>query len=262
MATIQFTDRATAGRISAESQALARAAYTARGAPAVLGSHLWRWRVDGRVLGLRADRPHHGGGPEPDNRMLTVGAGIALHHARTALIAAGVQADVRYQPDPADADLLATIIHGGALAPGPEAARLHRAIARRVSDQRPSGSAPVPGRTLERLRAAANSAGAGVHLAAGTDLGWLTPSVEVTGWYAIVHTEDDTVADWLAGGEATSAILLTAVADGLATSVTSALVAAPAERATLRRALPGLGYPTLVLRVGVPALAAAADRPV
>src|SRR6185503_16306307 len=113
MSAIQITDRGAAVRVSGESGVLARAALTARKAPSILNSQPWRWRVDGRTLELRADRSRQISALDPDGRMLTVSCGAALHHARVALAAEGVRTTIGYLPDPADRDLLATLVHVG-----------------------------------------------------------------------------------------------------------------------------------------------------
>jgi hypothetical protein len=46
-------------------------------------------------------------------------------------------------------------------------------------------------------------------------------------------------------------VLLTATAEGLATSVMSDLVEVPATRLLLQRTLRGVGYPAIVVRIGV-----------
>jgi nitroreductase len=72
--------------------------------------------------------------------------------------------------------------------------------------------------------------------------------------YAIIFTARDGRHDWLAAGEALSAVLLTAAAEGLATSVMSDAVEVPEARALLRRALPtAAGRPAVVVRIGRPA---------
>ncbi|NJC85699.1 nitroreductase [Planosporangium mesophilum] len=81
--------------------------------------------------------------------------------------------------------------------------------------------------------------------------------------YAILSTDTDTPADWLAAGEALSAVLLTATAEGAAASPISDVIEVPATRQTLRDLLSGAGYPMVALRLGVPGdspLAAAARR--
>jgi hypothetical protein len=174
----------------------------------------------------------------------------------------------------------------------------------------------VPDDALDRLRTAAEQAGAHVHFATGRDVVWLAVAAEratqvemtepdmraaIDGWvhesarrdgvpvqsigpsaarpvpirpfvtpdhagsdaapgqptigdaqarYAVIFTDGDTPRDWLAAGEALSAVLLTATADGLATSVMSDLVEVPIARVQLRRILSNLGYPAVVVRVG------------
>ena len=71
--------------------------------------------------------------------------------------------------------------------------------------------------------------------------------------YAVVFTDGDTQRDWLAAGEALSAILLTATVNGLATSPMSDLVEVASSRALLRAMLAAVGYPAIVVRIGLPA---------
>jgi len=61
---------------------------------------------------------------------------------------------------------------------------------------------------------------------------------------------DDPLA-WLRAGEALSAVLLTAVEQDLAVSPMSDVAEVPGTRALLRGLLAGIGYPFLVLRIGV-----------
>jgi len=331
MATIQFTDRGGAVRVSGASSALARAALTALRAPSILNSQPWRWRIDGRILELRADRTRQITGLDPDGRMLTLSCGVALHHVRVALAADSVHVRVDHLPTPDDPDLLATISHLGSAGPAdPATLRIYRAVAARHSDRRPFHDSPVPVELLRPLRNAAEQAGAHVHFATAGDVAWLALATEratqaeqtephmrtaIAAWmrqpgapdgipresvgptaarpvpirpfptdptdpaqpprcpahgdtharYAIIFTKSDTRRDWLAAGEALSALLLTATAEGLATSVMSDLVEVPAARALLRRTLSGTGHPAIVVRVGRPATGpvppAAARRP-
>ncbi|BCJ74657.1 putative NAD(P)H nitroreductase [Catellatospora sp. IY07-71] len=68
--------------------------------------------------------------------------------------------------------------------------------------------------------------------------------------YAVVFTEHDGPADWLRGGEALSAVLLTAVRAGLGTAPISDVTELSVTRDELRRLLPDGGYPQLAVRVG------------
>ncbi|GAA2366942.1 Acg family FMN-binding oxidoreductase [Dactylosporangium salmoneum] len=69
--------------------------------------------------------------------------------------------------------------------------------------------------------------------------------------YLAVVTDGDGVEDWLAAGEATSAVWLAAVARGLAASPLSDVVEIPGARALLGSLIEPAGHPQLVLRVGV-----------
>ena len=319
MSAIQFTDRGAAVRLGGVSGALARAALTARKAPSILNSQPWRWRVDGRVLELHADRSRQVTGVDPDGRLLVLSCGVALHHVRTALAVESMRVRVEYQPDPDDPDLLAVITHLGPAGPAdPATLRAYRAIATRHSDRRPFDEVPVPEIVLGRLRMAAEQAGAYVQFASPGQVSWLTLAGEraaqveltdpgmrtaVAGWicetgspdgvpvesigpraarpvpirpflpggtvttgltpapplgdrqarYAVVFTDGDSPRDWLTSGEALSAFLLAAAAEGLATSVMSDLVEVPEARALLQRTLSRTGHPAVVVRVGRPA---------
>jgi hypothetical protein len=250
---------------------------------------------------------------------------VALHHVRTAMAVEGVRIRVANLPNPDDPDLLAVVTHVGTTEPAdPATLRIYRAISSRHSDRRPFDDAPVPGEALERLRIAAERAGAHVQFASPDQVAWLTLASEratqveltepdmrgaVAGWmresdapdgvpvesvgpkasrpvpmrpfvtggteaaaaaprmhgdtqarYAIIFTDGDSPRDWLAAGEALSAFLLCAAAEGLATSMMSDLVEVPAARALLRRTLSRDGCPAIVVRVGRPA-AGPASRP-
>jgi hypothetical protein len=223
MAAIQFTDRRTATRLSVESLALARAASAAMSAPATVDGRPWRWRIDGPVLSLYAD---DGVDPADGVDAVTVSCGIALHHARIALAADGVAADVRYLPDPARTDLLATIGHTGAARPGAGEVRLYRAIAARRSDTRLLSAAPVPEAAFARVLAAARRPGI---------------ALQAHGAFVSVRPVDDRPEILLGAGEATSALLLTANMDGLTTELGPGR---PGAVATVRIGVPVLGRGT------------------
>ena len=70
--------------------------------------------------------------------------------------------------------------------------------------------------------------------------------------YAVLFTDGDSPADWLTGGEALSAVLLAATMEWLAVSPMSDVTEVPAIREHLRGLLGGIGYPVVVLRIGVP----------
>ncbi|NJC74053.1 nitroreductase [Planosporangium thailandense] len=72
-----------------------------------------------------------------------------------------------------------------------------------------------------------------------------------TAVYAVLAGDGDSPRDWLRAGEALSAVLLTAVSEDLAVSPMSDVIEVAATRLRLGRMLSGIGYPFLVLRVGV-----------
>jgi hypothetical protein len=69
--------------------------------------------------------------------------------------------------------------------------------------------------------------------------------------YAVLAADSDDPAAWLRAGEALSAVLLTAVGEGVSVSPMSDVAEVPGTRALLRGILAGIGYPFLVLRIGV-----------
>jgi hypothetical protein len=67
---------------------------------------------------------------------------------------------------------------------------------------------------------------------------------------AILTTNADNPADWLAAGEALSRLLLTAQAAGVSASFLNQPVEVEAVRSQLRELVEGGGLPQLVLRLG------------
>jgi nitroreductase len=110
-----------------------------------------------------------------------------------------------------------------------------------VDSMNPRAARPVPIRPFPPEPAGTQHAGP------------LPPYGDTQARYATIFTDGDSRRDWLAAGEALSAFLLTATAEGLGTSVMSDLVEVPAARALLRRTLSGNGYPAIVVRLGRPA---------
>jgi nitroreductase len=69
--------------------------------------------------------------------------------------------------------------------------------------------------------------------------------------YLVLATDGDRPPDWLAAGEATSAVWLAATAQGLVVSPMSDVVEIPGARVLLSSLVHPAGHPQLVLRVGV-----------
>jgi nitroreductase len=70
--------------------------------------------------------------------------------------------------------------------------------------------------------------------------------------YALLYGDTDDAAGWLRGGEALSAVWLTAVELGVGVTPISEAVEMPASRQTLRRTLSFFGWPYLAMRLGIP----------
>jgi nitroreductase len=70
--------------------------------------------------------------------------------------------------------------------------------------------------------------------------------------YLVLWSEDDYPPDWLAAGQALSAILLEAAAAGLAASPMSDTIENPSSRALMQGVLSGIGHAHTVLRIGIP----------
>jgi len=318
MPAIQLTDRGPGGAVSAHSRDLARAAVAALGAPSILNTQPWRWRIGHDTADLHADRTRQLTSIDPTGRQLTISCGVALHHARTALIADGNNVDITYLPTDTDADLLATVRINGTT-PAGDGVRLFRAMAARRSDRRPFDDRPVRDESLLRLRRAAEKHGAHLHLPPADDLVAVTVAAgraattelddpryreDLRHWvgttrdngdgvpadtaaplaarpvplrdftatgpdttsifdhlepgdtaarYGVLFADGDEPRDWLAAGEAPSAVLLTATADGLASSIMSDLIEVESSRTILRTLLGHIGQPMAVIRVGYPA---------
>jgi nitroreductase len=351
---IHLTDRDAATRARPRTRALTAAATAALRAPSVFNTQPWRWRIHDEVADLYADRERQLARVDPDGMLLTVSCGAALHHAATALEAAGHRAVVRRLPDPGNPDHLARISIKESGPPNAHAQRLSQAMLHRRTDRRPYADQPVPFEAVDTLVRAAEQQAAHLHLvppgqvvaltvaacrAAEAELADPAYRTELSRWtsrpprsgdgvpagtavpavprpvpvrdflaggaadrdpedagdrgtddaagrtadegsgtpvadtavpagprcggigsgtdagarYAILFTDVDSPAGWLAAGEALSAVLLTAVAQGLAVAPMSDVVEVPATRAALRDLLAGVGFPVLALRIGRPA---------
>jgi nitroreductase len=146
------------------SPVLAEAARLALHAPSVFNTQPWRWRVGTDGLELYADRDRHLGLVDPDDRLITMSCGTALHHARTAIAAAGYGAEVDRWPDAEEPDLLARIRLAGPRRPSADELDLAYVIPTRHTDRRAFADTPVPADLLSRLRVLAEVEGVHLHL--------------------------------------------------------------------------------------------------
>lgn len=303
------------GTLAGATAVLDGAARASLYAPSVFNTQPWRWRITGDRLELYADTTRRLDATDPDGRLLLLSCGAALHHARTALAAAGWTAEVDRLPDDRRPDLLARVRLGAHGPADPEAERLAAAIPRRRTDRRAFGDRPAGTDVLTRLRGAVEGAGAYLHVvrpeqmpmlaasterAAGAELDDPAYRAELRHWtsrpadsgdgvppatavrpeprrvpvrdhtpdgtagltagpghdlgaaYVVLFGATDTPAGVLRGGEALSALLLLATAEGLATAPLSDTVEVDWPRHLLRGLLAGVGEPYLVVRLGHP----------
>jgi len=95
--------------------------------------------------------------------MAILSCGAALHHARTALVAAGWQVEVAELPDPANPDHLAQLSLYDRQRATADAIRRVRAMRERRTDRRPVSAVPVGADSLLAITVAAEEAGGWLH---------------------------------------------------------------------------------------------------
>jgi len=144
----------------------ARVVELATRAPSIHNTQPWRFRWDGDVLDVHADRTRALPVLDPSGRQLHLSCGGAVEHARLALRAAGRACTVQLLPS-ADPDHLARV---GIQGDEPASARereLVDAVPRRHTDRRPFDAREVPEALLERLRGEAEHDGVWVRVLQG-----------------------------------------------------------------------------------------------
>ncbi|GAA3455210.1 hypothetical protein [Dactylosporangium matsuzakiense] len=240
MAAIHLTDRADAARAGLPfgdvGRSLAQAALCALEAPSVLATRPWRWRIDNSWAALDTEHSRRGPGADADDRLTAISCGAALHHAMVALAADGIGVEVVRFPWPQARECVAVLRHTGPVAVDARAQRLRRAIALRGSDRRIVGGEVVAEAQLRLLADAAAAAGATLYPLPGRE--------------SVIVAAGAGPRDWLATGEAISAVLLNAAAEGLATGPVTARSADVAP--LLARVLPaGAGRAAAVVHFGI-----------
>lgn len=246
-------------------------------APSMHNSQPWHWRVGRRTLRLYADRRRHRPNTVSDERELLMNCGVSLNHCAVGLAALGWQAKVHRFPDSGDLDHVADL----ELHPSPAAeadVTLAAAIPRRRTDWRRYGAWSVSrgdlalmgaraaraGVTMRRVethsdladvvaRAASRHVAGTVHSrAAGSTLVLEEDrsGVDNAVIVALGTTCDDAMAH-LRAGEATSVVLLTATALGLATCPVYEPLAVDATREAARESIfDSDGFPQMLVRIG------------
>lgn len=226
-----------------DSAVLRTAIDLATRAPSVNDTQPWRWRIGPVGLQLFADTGRLIPRGEAIWREILISCGAALHHCSVALAALGWHAKIHRVPDPHDRRHLADI----ALASRPAAGLdlvLASAIARRRNDSRRYGSWPVAWGDIALI--GARAARAGVMLRQIEAPGDAGESVTV----ALGTGSDDDRAR-LRAGEATSLVVLSATAMGLASCALSEPLHTGHSRESMRtEVFGGNGYPQSTVRMG------------
>lgn len=294
---------------------LEQAAQAALHAPSVFNTQPWRWHIAGDTMELHADESRRLETTDRDGRLLLLSLGAALHHALTALSAAGWSYSVHRLPAGGP---VARIQLGAPVPSTPAVQRLAAAIPQRRTDRRAFGARTVTDDELTRLRRLVEANGAYLHVVPADQVTALAISAELAGdaelsdqdyraelreWthrpagagdgvpadiavapglrrvpvrdfapddtpglaigaehdegaaYVIVFGRGDEPLEMLRGGEALSALLLAATADGLATAPISDAVEVEWPRLLVRGLLADLGEPYMVVRLGYTATA-------
>jgi len=141
-------------------------------APSGHNGQPWRFTIDGETLNVYADRARALPTIDPDDRELLIACAATVHLTRVALRHFGYHPQVQLLPDPADADLLATVRLGQT---GPDPRHhidstldsLFAAITARHCNRRPYQPRPLVPEAVDRLCRAAHAEGAWLAVLAG-----------------------------------------------------------------------------------------------
>lgn len=172
--TIRQSDPGLVDPDAPPEETLARAVTAALRAPSVFNTQPWQWRLHDGVAALRADRDRQLRTVDPDGRLLVLSCGVALHHARVAVAAAGRRPLVTRFPEPGEPNLLAVLRADGPYEPRPADERACAAIWDRRTDRRPYADAGIDSGLLDLLRDAAEAEGAHLHVLRDDDVPVLT----------------------------------------------------------------------------------------
>ncbi|KUL23650.1 Acg family FMN-binding oxidoreductase [Streptomyces regalis] len=135
-------------------------------APSIHNTQPWRFGMDPatRSIEVRADRRRALPLADPEQRARHLSVGAALFNLRVAVAHLGWESVVRLLPDPAHADLLATVQLTRAAGDPPDYQWLYPAIERRHTSRMPFTGRPVPEPVVAEMVAAAQAEGARLHV--------------------------------------------------------------------------------------------------
>ena len=256
--TTDFPDDAT----------LSTAIELANRAPSGHNSQPWQWQIGPHTLNLYV-KSEVRSNQTADGHGLIVNCGAALHHASIALCALGWRTGVHRLPNPDHSDHLASLqLHRGA--PADIDIAMAAAIPRRQDDRRAYNSWPVAMGDIALMGAHAARHGATMRRIETTDA-FLGPQAQHyvplpepaagvstasdSGVLLALGTAADDIGSQLRAGEATSAVLLTATVQGLASCALAEELEVADTRTRLRTSVfDDMLFPQMLLRVGWPPL--------
>jgi hypothetical protein len=224
----------------------------------------WRWVVHTDCLDLYAERepvltPGRTRGPAPEDRLILLNCGGALHRAKVALAADGFASRVELLPDD-DPGHVATLVPTEPIEVTEEARELFAATEPSPAEVPDPPRRPTEG-AIDALVGAARGEGVRVRLLDRAEVQRLAASTPVTrsvrdridrddaGVYGVLYGEADTAEAWLRAGEALSALWLEATRRRLTVSPSSSVVELRGGRAVMRAILPPHSTPYLAVRV-------------
>lgn len=247
-------------------------------APSVDDAQPWLWRVDDASLHLYANPDQPRPGADAENRDVLLSCGASLNHLVIALAALGWRAKVQRLPETADPKHLAALEFFRHPASTLDVV-LASAIPRQRSDWRTYSSWPVA--TADLALIAARAARAGVTTRRVETLPEVQQVVAQAVWRqrqqsgatVVAHqpesdsadrnavvlalgTKDDSRLARLRAGEATSLVLLSATALGLASCLVPGLENTDARDTVQANLFDIVGVPQILLRLGWPPVGA------
>lgn len=143
---------------------LIAAATTAGQAPSIHNTQPWRWRIHSGVADLYADTRRQLGGIDFERRLMTISCGAALHHARVALAAAGVAAEVNLLPSAGDPFHLVRVTPTGPAQVTDMIVSMYEAIPNRHTDRRPLLDQQLPPDETDTIRTVVKNFDSGLYL--------------------------------------------------------------------------------------------------
>jgi hypothetical protein len=237
--SVDFTEPTGVGRAHSAGGPLGQATLATLRSFSLYRAQPWRWRVHDHVAELWIDRDRELG-ELVDGRLVTVSGGLSLDHALVALAAVGHDPDVARLPDPDRPDLLCTLRAARPYRPTPADVRAYQAMMQPA--RRTPGTPTVPV-DPDRFAALLAAPPAGVRLE-------LLPDRQSRASYAVLSTDADEPAAWLAAGELLSGVLIRAGHRGVRIRPLTGPSEQPLSRQLLAaQRLAGRRHPLLALRM-------------